>query len=695
MPDFIRGLKIGFRIHTLTALSLGFLCVVSLVSLTSMVRIGHELTQVADRDMPISDLLRQITTHQLEQAVLFERMLREGEVSVAENRLEQVVAQFEALSHKTDEEFIKLETMIADARSTAEGTAAMNALVARVAFIKERHEAYEKGAEAILARIREQGVRTAPTTITALMTAAEELERNQTDLDEAIIDLLETVSVSTDESVTRARDDEARATTIIAVLSGVILALAATLSILIARGITRPVGKLTHAMTDLANGNLETEIVTPYFRDEIQEMSATMKVFRAGMARARELEEIQRVERAKRQRQAEELSQLVGIFGASIGAVFSRIVSSSTAMVDEATVMTRQSGDTLGMADEVASEATRSSESAGTLASASEEMLVSAQEIARQIEKSADVVNRAVAAAGNARDEVGRLQETAEQIEQVVELIRNISKQTNLLALNATIEASRAGDAGKGFAVVAAEVKQLATQTTKATEEIGARISGVRKVSTSSAGAITEITDLIGEVNSYISGIVSAVQEQDATLHEMVRNIDFVARSSGAVSGSVVGIKEQATTVGESAGGVRRFATDLKDESSSLSREVETFLKAMRGTNTDDDTFATHAIDRQAEATGGDGSGAVAWRGRVSEISSAHALLSPALRGTPGELIRISIDGLPRDLLARVALSKDGGTVIQFPLDLDHLQRMRSHIAGIAATGIAARKPAA
>ncbi|GEO37188.1 hypothetical protein SAE02_13360 [Skermanella aerolata] len=676
MLNLIRGLRIGPRIYILTAMSLAFLGIVAAVSFTSMVRIGHELTQVADRSLPISDHLREITMHQLEQAVLFEKILHEGQVEVVESHFDKVVAEFEKLSHRMDGEIVDLEKLVSDARASMDAHE-IDGYMARIKSIREKHVAYEEGVKTIIAKIRQQGIRTGASTVTELMLMAESLGKNEDDLDQAVIELMEDVSAATDQMVRRARDDEAAATTLIASLSAIILILAAVLSILITRSIVRPVGKLTNAMKDLAGGNLETEIADPYFRDEVFEMSETMQVFRANMVKARNLEEIQKEERRKRQRRNEELGQLVGIFGASIGAVFSRIVSSTTVMVSEANVMTKQSGDTLSMANGVAEEANHSSESAGTLASASEEMLVTSQEIGRQIANSADVVNKAVEAALNARSEVERLQETTAQIGEVIDLIRDISRQTNLLALNATIEATRAGEMGKGFAVVAAEVKQLATQTTKATEEISAKITGVRQVSSSSASAITQIADLINETNTYISGIVSAVQEQDATLQEMVRNIDFVAKSADTVTGSMERIKGQAVTVGDSADGVTRMASGLKDESTSVSREVETFLRAMSSTDVDDDTFASYSIDRKAQVT----AGTIRWNGKAHEISAAHAVLSPELSVIAGEMIEITIEGIGAPLQARVASTGKGRTTIQFPLDMEHLQKMRDQVA--------------
>ena len=676
MLNLVRGLRIGPRIYILTSMSLIFLCVVAVISFSSMTRIGHELSQVADRSMPISDHLREITMHQLEQAVLFEKILHEGQVEVVESHFDKVVAEFEKLSHNMDGEIVDLEKLIDEARGSMDAHE-IDGYMARIKVIEEKHAAYEKGVETIIEKIRQQGVKTGASTVSELMLMADKLGKSEDDLDEAVTQLMEEVSSATNQMVQRARDDEAAATRLIASLSGIILILAAILSILITRSIVRPVGKLTGAMKDLAGGNLETEITAPYFRDEVFEMSQTMQVFRSNMVKARDLEEIQKEERQKRQRRNEELGQLVGIFGASIGAVFSRIVSSTTVMVSEAEVMTKQSGDTLSMANGVAGEATHSSESAGTLASASEEMLVTSQEIGRQIANSAGVVNKAVEAALNARTEVERLQETTAQIGEVIDLIRDISRQTNLLALNATIEATRAGEMGKGFAVVAAEVKQLATQTTKATEEISTKIAGVRQVSSTSAEAITQIADLINETNTYISGIVSAVQEQDATLQEMVRNIDFVAKSAEAVTGSMDRIKGQAVTVGDSAEGVTRMASGLKDESSGVSREVETFLKAMSSTDVDDDTFAAYPIDRPARVN----AGSIRWNGRIHEISAAHAVLSPELSVSAGEMIEISIEGIDAPLQARVASTGKGRTTIQFPLDMEHLQKMRDEVA--------------
>jgi methyl-accepting chemotaxis protein len=289
--------------------------------------------------------------------------------------------------------------------------------------------------------------------------------------------------------------------------------------------------------------------------------------------------------------------------------------------------------------------------------------------------------------AGESRGEVVRLQETTSQIVEVVKLIRDISAQTNLLALNATIEAARAGEAGKGFAVVASEVKSLANQTTRATEEISEKIARVGEVSRSAGDAILTITDMIGEIDSFVTGIVSAAQEQDVTLQEMVRNIDHLSMSASTVNSRIVEIKGQAGVVQDGAGGVTRVAEGLKSESDLLSREVETFLGAMRDTSAEEDAFATQQIDAGArsQAQGRD------WIGRVVEVSCAHAVVSPTIDVPAGAMISIDIDGLGTKLSARVASTEGGRSVIQFPLDTGHLAKMRKLIRAMSVDGSARR----
>ncbi len=684
MSDVVRNLKIAIRIYILAGVCLISLCVVGAVALVNMIVIGEELTQIVERDLPLTGTLRHITEAKLEQAIVLEQALRMANLPGEAERLPPTRKRFDGLGETVKKDLADLRRQLDAAVASSAGTpdsARMTAFASRAEAIGRAYATFERDAAALfreIDRLAAAGGGRAEE-IRAVGTRAAALEAQQETLDRDVQALFDGFSEHTEATVRRAQDDEARAIVVMVLVGAVALVVALVLGWLLARSVVVPVRRLTDGMTRMAGGDLDVAVARPFFRDEIREMADTIEVFRGNLVKTRALEAAAEADREKRQRQTEEMNQLVGIFGASIGAVFRRIVESSGSLVRDAGGMTEQSVATRDMADDVAREASASSEGASALAAASEEMLATAREIALQIDRSARIISRAVGVAGESRGEVVRLQETTSQIVEVVKLIRDISAQTNLLALNATIEAARAGEAGKGFAVVASEVKSLANQTTRATEEISEKIARVGEVSRSAGNAILTITDMIGEIDSFVTGIVAAAQEQDVTLQEMVRNIDHLSMSASTVNSRIVEIKGQAGVVQDGAGGVTRVAEGLKSESDLLSREVGTFLGAMRDTGATEDAFATRRIEAGARTD----AGGRPWSGRALEVSCAHAVVTPAIDVAAGEMVTIDIDGLGAGLPARVASTEGGRTVIQFPLDTGHLAKMRKLIGGM------------
>lgn len=254
------------------------------------------------------------------------------------------------------------------------------------------------------------------------------------------------------------------------------------------------------------------------------------------------------------------------------------VASAATELQSTAESLSATAEETARQSQSVASASEQTTNNVNTVAAAAEEMANSIEEIGRQVEQSANIASRAVQEANSTDTSVSGLASAAQKIGEVVELISDIANQTNLLALNATIEAARAGDAGKGFAVVASEVKSLANQTAKATEDIAAQIGNIQEATGGTVTAIKNISSTIGEISEIASSIASAVEEQSAATQEISRNVQEAAAGTQDVASNIAGVTEAADETGRSSSEVLAAAKELSINGEQLSEHVQKFL---------------------------------------------------------------------------------------------------------------------
>jgi methyl-accepting chemotaxis protein len=365
--------------------------------------------------------------------------------------------------------------------------------------------------------------------------------------------------------------------------AGVLMLIACLVVFFVARSISRPLALITGRMGELAGGNLGIEVPLLDDKHEMGRLARALYVFRASMSETERMRRDQQL--AEAQAESTKRATVTGLadrLEAKVKGIVNELSSAATTMQTSAATMSGTAEQTSRQTVTVAAASEQASSRVNTMAAATEEMGSSIAEIARQVSHSKDIANSAVQASARTATTMQGLSTAAQKIGDVLQLIQNIASQTNLLALNATIEAARAGEAGRGFAVVANEVKSLATQTAKATEEISSQISSIQGATREAVESIKGIDDTIAKINEIASAIAAAVEEQDKTTQEITRNTHEVAQGTHDVSVNIGGIKQAVGETGIAASHVLQLAKALGHTADTLRGEVDGFLVEIR-----------------------------------------------------------------------------------------------------------------
>jgi methyl-accepting chemotaxis protein len=475
----------------------------------------------------------------------------------------------------------QFQDRIGEARTTTDRLIAMSDTPARKAANQKIHElidAYIKVTERSIGfalkndddaakKISMGEGRAARTALMQMMN--ERVAANGKEMDEA-----KKTAVATKETTERSL--------MVVAIAGLLIAFGAITAVVILL-VVRPLTAMTGTMQTLADGNLDIDVVGAERKDEVGALARSLQVFKDNAVETRRLTAEQEALKAKAATdQKAALNRMADSFESSVGGIVSTVASAANEMQTAAKSLSNTADSANQQAAAVSAATTETTANVQTVATAAEELSASTSEIARQVSHSNSIATKAVDEARLTNETVEGLAAAAQKIGEVVVLIQNIASQTNLLALNATIEAARAGDAGKGFAVVASEVKALAGQTAKATEEIGAQITAIQSATGNAVGAIQRIGGTIGQLSEISSAIAAAVEEQSAATREIASNVQQAARGTEDVAANIVGVTHSSGEVGAAAGQMLGSASELSQQSERLKVEVEQFLRGVR-----------------------------------------------------------------------------------------------------------------
>ncbi|TDT90326.1 methyl-accepting chemotaxis protein [Azorhizobium sp. AG788] len=380
------------------------------------------------------------------------------------------------------------------------------------------------------------------------------------------------------------RDDALRLATLITTALAIAVLICFGLGFAVARyGIVVPINRVLGVMSDIQAGKLQVKVPDTDRGDEVGTIAKSVETFRQGLEEAERLrQEAALQEQRSAEKVRNERLQIAANFEATMGNLARAFAQSSHEMSDAARSLAATAEETSRQAEAVGGAAEEASTNVNTVAASTEEMTASIREISAQVSQTATIATAAAAETSRTQTEIIELSQSAAKIGEVVDLITNIASQTNLLALNATIEAARAGESGKGFAVVAQEVKQLAAQTAKATEEIAGKVGEIQQATNRSVESIDRIVTTIGQIQTAASTVASAVEEQGAATAEIASNTQQAARGTETVNHNITGVGRAAEMTGAASSQLMTLSQSITDQAQQLKREVEQVVANLR-----------------------------------------------------------------------------------------------------------------